>query len=164
MVKGYALRDIGHMARIAGLLALAFVMIFLPAGAIFESGVLPGTSYTILVVEKDDDGRATIRRLLLRSGYKVLDTRTWHQGLAMLDTDVDVDLVLTDVMLAEGMKGPEMMRRARRTAPELKAVYTGNKSDELELREALGEDVVVVLKPFLATELRAEVRAALAKK
>lgn len=162
-VKGYALRDLRFIAGIASLLTLAFLLIFLPAGTILESGFLQGTSRTILVVEDDDDDRATTRRLLLRSGYKVLEARTMHEGLAVLDSDVDVDLVLTDVMLLDGLKGLEMMRQARRTTPELKAVYTGNKSDEWELRRVLGEEVVVVLKPFLATELRAEVRAELAK-
>ncbi len=162
-VKGYALRDIGYMAGIAGSLTLAFVLIFLPAGTILEYGIVPGTSQMILVVEKDDDDRATMRRMLLRSGYKVVVARTVNEGLAVLDTNEAVDLVLTDVMLPEGMKGPEMMRRARRRAPELKAVYTGNKSDEWELRKALGKEVAVVLKPFLAADLRAEVRAELAR-
>ena len=55
-----------------------------------------------------------------------------------------------------------MMRHARPRTPALKVVYTGNKSDKWKLRGLLGEDVVVDLKPFLATELRAEVRAELA--
>ncbi len=162
-VKGYALRDIGYMAGIAASLTMAFVVIFLPAGTVLESGILPGTSQTILVVEKDDDDRATTRRMLLRSGYKVLVARTVDEGLAMLDTNENVDLVLTDVMLLEGLKGPEMLRRARRTTPDLKALYTGNKSDEWELRGALGDEVAVLLKPFLPAKLRAEVRAELAK-
>lgn len=161
-VKGYALRDIRFMAGIASLLTLIFVLFFLPAGAILESGFIQGTSRTILVVDDDDDDRATTRRLLLRSGYKVLEARTTHEGLAILDSDVDVDLVLTDVMLLDGLKGLEMMRHARPRTPALKVVYTGNKSDKWKLRGLLGEDVVVVLKPFLATELRAEVRAELA--
>jgi CheY-like chemotaxis protein len=162
--KGYALRDIGHMARISSLLALAFLMMFLPGWAIIEYGFGLGTRHTILVVEDDDDDRARIQRLLRRSGYKVLEARTGHQGLAVLDAAPDVDLVLTDLRLAGGMKGPEMMRRARLVAPGLKAIYTGIESDLSELQALLGKDVAVVLKPFLPAELRAEIRAAFAEK
>ncbi len=161
--KGYARRDLGHMARIAGLLTMAFLMIFLPGWALIEFTTVLGAKHTILVVDEDDDDRARIRRLLLRSGYKVLEAQSGHQGLSMLDVAVGINLVLTDVLLSDGMKGSEMMRRAQRAAPKLKAVYIGNKSDEWEIREALGSAAIVVLKPFLATELRAEVRAELAR-
>ncbi|MBT3331187.1 MAG: response regulator [Rhodospirillaceae bacterium] len=162
LVKGYARRDIGYMAGIAGLLAMGFVVVFLPAGAIIELGAVAGTNHRILVVEDSDEERAMMHRLLLRSGYKVVEARTGREGLEMLETDGNISLVLTDVTLGGGMKGPEMMRQAWRKTPKLKAIFTGYTYEEWEIREAFGEEAVILPKPFLIAEFRAHVRAALA--
>lgn len=160
-VKGFARRDLGYMAIIASFLALVFVVFFLPAAAIIELDVLTRLNNTVLVVEDNDDERAMISRLLLRSGYKVVEVETALEGLAVLDGDVEINLVLTDVILYGGMKGTEMMRRVWRKVPEMQAIFTGYAYDKWEIRKAFGDEAVVLSKPFLIGEFRKEVRAAL---
>ena len=162
--KGHAKRDLGQMLGIAALLGTAFLMIFLPSWALIEQGIAPKAGQTILIVDQDPGDRDRIRRLLLRSGFKVLEAQTVAEGLAHLGGEAEVDLVLADVMVLDGLRGVEMVRQVRQTLPDLKVVYTGQTADKWKIREELGEEAAVLWKPFLNTELRARVKTVLAGK
>ena len=74
------------------------------------------------------------------------------------------DLVLTDVVLPGGMSGPEFVRVARRTRPDLKAAYmSGYFDDALERLGGIRDDAVLLHKPFEADELDRRLREALAE-
>jgi CheY-like chemotaxis protein len=119
-----------------------------------------GTS-TILLVEDDDDVRPLIARALTRLGYGVIVTASGEEALAAArDPKVDIDLVLTDVLMP-GMTGGEVVDRLKRSRPDLKGLFmSGYAADELARRGITDADVYVQ-KPFQVHALAERIASAL---
>ncbi|HVZ47700.1 MAG TPA: response regulator, partial [Gemmatimonadaceae bacterium] len=73
---------------------------------------LPRGSETVLVVEDEDDLRASVARVLGRQGYRVLEARHGGEALRVLSTDPGIALVLSDLHMP-GVDGHELSSRAR---------------------------------------------------
>jgi PAS domain S-box-containing protein len=114
--------------------------IFLPAAEgtiesrteeIMKAEPLDGTE-TILVVEDEPSLRMLTRAVLEPHGYQVLEAangvdalRVWeeHRG--------SVQLLLTDIMMPEGMSGLELAARLREHSPGLRVVFTSGYSADI---------------------------------
>jgi len=73
-----------------------------------------------------------------------------------------VDLLFTDVVLANGMSGPELVREARRIRPPLKVLFmSGHVRDAAAFREELERDARFIGKPFRKQDLAETLRAIL---
>lgn len=120
----------------------------------------PTESRTILVIEDDEDIRATVETLLTNEGYKV---ETAADGLTGLERAflIKPDLTLTDLRLP-GLPGAEVCKRMRAGRLKCPIVVLSAASDEFDkvLLLELGADDYVV-KPFGARELLARIRAVL---
>jgi two-component system cell cycle sensor histidine kinase/response regulator CckA len=107
---------------------------------------------TVLLVEDEAPVRATLRRILERHGYTVLEAR--HGGDALLawrkDRDV-IDAVITDLRMPE-MGGRELVAVMRRERPELPVVYISGYAD-LGGTATTGPREAFVEKPFTAEAL-----------
>jgi CheY-like chemotaxis protein len=119
-------------------------------------------SESILLVEDDDQVRAATAMLLKGLGYRVTEASDAATALELLATDLTVDLLFTDVVLASGMSGPELARDARRTRPALKVLFmSGHVPDTATFREELERDARFIGKPFKRQNLAAMLRATL---
>ena len=114
----------------------------------------------LLIVEDDDDLRATLARRFSDDGYAVATAATGPDALAAV-ADEAPDLVLLDVMLP-GLDGVEVCRRLRAEHPLLYILMLTARADELDRVVGLevGADDYVT-KPFSLQEVVARVRAAL---
>ena len=73
---------------------------------------------TILVVEDEDGVRALVIKLLGISGYRVLQAQSGPRALEVWRAHGDeVDLLITDVVMPDGMNGVELAERLRRSRP-----------------------------------------------
>ena len=73
-----------------------------------------------------------------------------------------MDLLFTDVVLANGMSGPELAREARRIRPALKVLFmSGHVRDTAAFREQLERDARFIGKPFKRQDLAEALRATL---
>ena len=114
--------------------------IFLPAAQIVSA---PGESATdsdgvrggherILVVEDEPALRELVTNILRSYGYDVVEASHGKEALSVwAHTDRKPAMLLTDMMMPEGMTGWELAERLRGEAPELKVVYTSGYSTEL---------------------------------
>jgi PAS domain S-box-containing protein len=119
-------------------------------------------SESILLVEDDDQVRAATARLLKGLGYRVNEAPDAATALALLATDDSVDLLFTDVVLANGRSGPELVREARRIRPALKVLFmSGHVRDAAAFREELERDARFIGKPFKKQDLAEMLRATL---
>ena len=105
----------------------------------------------ILVVDNDDDVRATIGRALVELGYRVAEADGGAAALAIVG-EQRVDLVILDYMMP-GQDGAEVAREIAQASPELPIVFSTGHSALRALRNAAGEDVSVLEKPFTLAEL-----------
>jgi DNA-binding response OmpR family regulator len=113
----------------------------------------------ILVVDDELPLRRLMRLYLTRAGFAVVEASTGGEALAALRRG-DVDLAIVDVMLPE-VDGFEVVRQARRSSsiPIILLTARGEEASRVTGLELGADDYVV--KPFLAHEVVARVRAQL---
>ena len=118
----------------------------------------------ILVIDDDTAVRTTVRLLLERAGYEIVDAADGKAARRLLD---GVDLVITDLLMPDmdGVDVLAMLRREGHTVPVI-AMSGGGKVDSksyLEVARALGA-FATIAKPFDLEHLLATVRDALASR
>lgn len=118
----------------------------------------PGeTEAVILLVEDDDAVRRTTARALQTWGYTVHGANHGRHALTLLEEGLDVDLVLTDVVMPE-MGGEEFARRARALVPHAECLFmSGYEAERPEADRAARDDRRFIAKPFSPLELAAKV-------
>jgi len=119
---------------------------------------------TIFVVEDEPTLRALVRRVLERGGYDVIEASS---GLAALqlwkEKKTPVDLLLTDMVMPDGISGRQLAEKLKADNPNLKVIYTTGYSPELMGKDvALTEGVNFLQKPYPPQKLVQTVRNGLA--
>jgi PAS domain S-box-containing protein len=127
-----------------------------PARAVAREAPPHGHGERVLLVEDDDAVRSTIRRMLERNGYAVLEATSGREALARFRATPDVALVLSDSVMPEG-SGPALAAAIRESRRAVPVVLMSGYAD----RES-GPDPVIA-KPFTSGTLLATVQRALAR-
>jgi PAS domain S-box-containing protein len=122
-----------------------------------------GGNETIMVVEDDADLRTLIRSVLNRLGYQMIEAPSGVEALRVWEENRDnIQLVLTDLVMPDGVSGIELSRRLRERSPDLKFIFMSGYSPELVAKKVTLRDGFDFLpKPFRAHELAAILRARL---
>ena len=80
---------------------------------------------TILVVEDEDSLREVISIILKHQGFHTIVAANGPEALKIWAKEMDrIALVVTDMIMPEGMRGDELVVRLREDRPELRALYT----------------------------------------
>jgi PAS domain S-box-containing protein len=120
---------------------------------------------TILLVEDDEDLRASTESQLRELGYRVLAAPDARFALEVLEQESRIDLLFTDVGLPNGMNGRQLADEARRRRPALKILYTtGYARNAIVHHGRLDPDVDLVLKPYTQATLANKIRQVLEKR
>ncbi len=113
----------------------------------------------ILVVEDDCACRVALGQVLQREGYCVSLTADFREALQILDSDQQVDLMLSDIVMPDRVNGIALSRMAKLRRRNLKVVYMTGYNIPGADREALGP---ILRKPIDDKVLIDEVAHALA--
>ena len=115
---------------------------------------------TVLVVEDDWLIREDIVTDLRQEGWAVLEAATGAGALTALHDGEKVDLLITDIKLADALTGWEVAEAFRTAHPEVPVIYaSGNPANDH--RRVAGS--VFLSKPVAASELTATCRKLLAR-
>ncbi|MCB9103776.1 MAG: PAS domain-containing protein [Anaerolineales bacterium] len=119
----------------------------------------PG-SETILLVEDEMMVRDFAQRVLSDEGYTVLAARSGPEALQIVDQyHQTISLLITDVILPDGMSGPETAEILIAQRPALKVLYISGYTDNAIVHHGvLGPGVFFLEKPFTATGLLHKIR------
>jgi PAS domain S-box-containing protein len=131
------------------------VMTALPASFPEATMLIRGGQETILLAEDDPALRAAVRTTLGHLGYHVLEAPTgikalkiWHQH------HDDIDLLLTDLMMPDGMTGFALAQSLLTEDARLKVIYMSGYGAEVIGKDLLLHDGINFLnKPFTAQQL-----------
>ncbi len=125
------------------------------------SGKTRGTE-TVLVVEDEDGVRALTHEILVDCGYTVLTAAGPNEALAVVARHRGpIDLIVTDVIMPE-MSGIDLAQRIQAERAGIRILYMSGYVDHPALDQAaLDPEAGLLLKPFTAEALAAQVREAL---
>jgi PAS domain S-box-containing protein len=109
---------------------------------------------TLLIVDDEVDIRSSLRRMLVRLGYRILDADSGSEALTQFERHADrIDLVLTDIFMP-GMGGPELAAELQRRAPTLPIIFmSGYAADEVVRSGMMDSATNFLQKPFERTAL-----------
>ncbi len=95
---------------------------------------------TVLVVEDEADMRRILSRVLMHHGYRVIEATSGPTALGCWQrANGAIDLLVSDVVMPEGMSGLDLAAALRELAPALKVILTSGYSATLAGRE-LGQE------------------------
>jgi PAS domain S-box-containing protein len=121
------------------------------------------TKPTILVVEDNDSVRDVAAAMIEEMGFEVLTAINGPDGLRVIEERRDINLVLSDVIMAGGMNGPELAAKAMKLRPKLKVLFmSGYAPGSVRLMQDLPDSIELVNKPFTRNDLTEKVMRALA--
>jgi CheY-like chemotaxis protein len=104
---------------------------------------------TVLVVDDEPTIRMLIVEILEELGYAAIEAADGAGGLAILQSDARIDLLITDVGLPGGMNGRQMADAGRIKRPGLKILFiTGYAENAVVGNGHLDPGMHVMTKPF----------------
>ncbi len=110
--------------------------------------------HTILIVDDELAIRMLVRTALEDAGYVCAEASGGSEGLRVLSSGRQIDLLVTDIGMPGGMNGREMASRARRRRPDLKVLFITGYADHTAISDnQLAPGMTVLLKPFPLQEL-----------
>jgi len=96
-------------------------------------------------------------------GFEAITATNGHEGLEAIQSQHDIDLVLSDVIMAGGMNGPELAAKAIKVRPDLKILFmSGYAPGSVRQMQDLPDTIDLVNKPFTRNDLTEKVKKALA--
>ena len=136
-----------------------------PASKPVKSKAPRGTE-TILLVEDEDSVRGLAKLILQRHGYRVLEARSGVDALSVWEEHgTSIDLLLTDMIMPDGLTGRELAKRLLLQKSGLKVIYSSGYSADLAGTAFLSRPAPIFLqKPYSPQKLVQAVRECLDRK
>ncbi|MEG3173884.1 PAS domain-containing protein [Sphingomonas sp. ZB1N12] len=114
---------------------------------------------TVLVVDDEPTVRMLVVEVLEELGYAAIEAADGAAGLKLLQSDLRVDLLVTDVGLPGGMNGRQMADAARVGRPDLKILFiTGYAENAVVGNGHLDPGMHVMTKPFAMEALAGRIK------
>jgi len=121
----------------------------------------PGNE-TIPVVEDEPTLRELASGILERSGYRVILAGSGPEALRVWEKHQDqIDLVLTDMVMPEGMSGMDLAQQLRAARPGLKVIVASGYSMEESETVFFSKGVQYLQKPYTHVTLTKAIRESL---
>jgi CheY-like chemotaxis protein len=122
-----------------------------------------GGTETLLVVEDESAVRALFRNVLDRFGYTVIEAESGAKALSYWNAHRDeIDLVLTDIVMPDGVTGRKLAEEIHAQRPGLPVIYlSGYSADVVGKDFKLDEGVNFLQKPCATSQLALAVRRSL---
>ena len=128
-----------------------------PADLLSQSGE------TVLLVEDDGDVLNLSSSIVEELGYKVLVATDGVTALTALDENPDIKLLLTDIVLPNGMDGRQLAEEATKRHPGLRVLFASGYSRETIIHNGrLDNGISLIAKPFTFTDLALRLKKELA--
>ena len=108
----------------------------------------------VLLVEDDPGVRKTLAMMLKRLGHTVREAGSSAAALQQVESDPQIDILVSDIRLSNGMNGYQLGKECRRLIPNLLTLYIpGLVSDPIASADGLGAREQQLIKPFQTTQL-----------
>jgi PAS domain S-box-containing protein len=116
-----------------------------------------GANEAVLVVDDEPTVRMLVGEVLRELGYSTIEAADGASGLRILQSQAQVDLLVTDVGLPGGIDGRQLADRARATRPALKVLFITGYAGGAAIG-ALEPGMQLMTKPFAMKALASRIR------
>jgi two-component system, cell cycle sensor histidine kinase and response regulator CckA len=122
-----------------------------------------GGPETILIVEDESVLREMAHMILEECGYRILEAANGKEAIAVWERQAPgIDLLLTDMVMPEGISGVELAERLLARKPKLKVIFaSGYTVDDVSTEFLKRNNARFLQKPYTRTILARAVRHAL---
>jgi CheY-like chemotaxis protein len=166
MVYGFVKQSGGHIKLYTEIGLGTTIRIYLPRARSDEdieteidTGPVLGGTECILVVEDDDDVRATVVEMLTELDYRVLKAKDAQSALAIIESGMLIDLLFTDVVMPGVLRSPELARKAQERLPNIAVLFTSGYTDNAIVHGGrLDPGVELLSKPYSREALARKIR------
>ncbi len=128
------------------------IRIYLPVASAVNAHLAEAAwvSETILLVDDEAAIRRMVKNVLERACYNVIEADTGLQALSVWEQNKpQVNLLLTDMVMPDGVTGRELAKRLKTSKPSLNVIYTSGYDLDVESQEDTREGAVRFLhKPY----------------
>ncbi|MCJ2072321.1 PAS domain S-box protein [Methylobacterium sp. J-030] len=173
MIYGFAKQSGGQVRIYSEFGQGTMVCLYLPRhlGEAESDTILPDLAHapraeqgeTVLVVDDEPTVRMLVTEVLEDLGYAAIEAADGASGLKVLQSDVRLDMLITDVGLPGGMNGRQMAEAGRQHRPDLKVLFITGYAENAALNHGhLGPGMQVMTKPFALEALATRIRGIIA--
>ena len=114
---------------------------------------------TVLIVDDEPTVRMLVTEVLADLGYAAIEAADGASGLKVLQSNVRIDLLVSDVGLPGGMNGRQMADAARATRPDLKVLFITGYAENAAIGNGhLAPGMHVLTKPFAMHALASRIK------
>ncbi|MXQ12937.1 hybrid sensor histidine kinase/response regulator [Microvirga makkahensis] len=117
------------------------------------------TAGTVLIVEDEPAVLDVATEIFDSLGYDVLTACDAKQALEVLEQDVPIHVLFSDVVMPNGMNGVELSRKARELRPGIKVLLASGYPMSALPSEGFEAGISFISKPYRWTELADKLRA-----
>ena len=117
---------------------------------------------TVLVVDDEILIRLVIADYLRECGYRVFEAGGPEDAVSILQSDLKIDIVFTDLELPGQSSGLELARWIRRRYPAVRVILTSGLYSAAELAGELCEAGPPIVKPYDSDAVAQRIRALMA--
>jgi CheY-like chemotaxis protein len=172
MIYGFARQSGGTVHIQSELMVGTRMTLYLPRSAAAATGastanprtaLTGGRGETVLVIDDEPAIRNLIVEVLQDLGYITLDAADGASGLQVLQSNPQIDLLITDVGLPGGINGRQVADAGRSLRPGLKVLFiTGYAHNATAWEEQLEPGMHLLTKPFTMDELTVRITSLIA--
>jgi len=169
MVYGFVGQSGGFVALESEVGVGTAIRLYLPENTTVGASVQPpprrselegGNGETLLIVDDDKTIRDLLDEVFQHAGYRTLLAEDGPSGLAILRTEVHIDMLVTDVGLP-GLNGRQLADAARVIRPALPVLFMTGYAEVAQSGDFLDDGMQMLTKPFALEAALTRVRSML---
>ncbi len=169
MVYGFVKQSAGHIKIYSEEGHGTTVKLYLPPASGASAYVEPapaatakGGSETVLIVEDDMLVRNYVVTQLQALGYVTLASGNATEALALIDSEREIDLLFTDIIMPGPMNGRQLADEVKRRRPHCRLLFTSGYTENAIIHHGrLDPGVLLLAKPYRKSDLARMLRQAL---
>lgn len=111
-------------------------------------------SMKVLAVDDEYDLLEVASAYLEDMGFEVIAATNGEQAIKSMESNLDIDLLVTDIVMPGGMSGTELAKKVKKRLPDIKVLYmSGFPSGVIADKAGTDLDAPLLTKPYTVDEL-----------